>query len=163
MLARGQIGRKAGAGFYRMSKTADGGRWKETFDLTTADWRDSTDGAIPDRLPTADDLLFDDVSLGAMAWRVMGGALFYAAGLIPRISDDVVNIDNAMRWGFGWRQGPFELLGALGPERFIARLEADGQAVPKMLKVLREAGADGFYRKDGGEFLGLDGAWHPVP
>ena len=90
------------------------------------------------------------------------GALCYAAGLVPEISNDVVNIDNAMRWGFAWRKGPFELLDALGPNRVIAKLEADGQPLPAMLQVLKDAGGDSFYRNDGGEFLGLDGAYHPV-
>lgn len=162
MLARGQIGRKAGAGFYRMSKTADGERLKETFDISTAAWRESQDGDLPDNLHGADGLLFDDGPLGQLAWRVMGGTLLYAAGLVPEISDDVTNIDNAMRWGFGWRQGPFEMLDALGPDRIIARLEADGEPIPKMLQVLRDAGAAGFYRNDGAEYLGLDGAWHGI-
>ncbi len=162
MLARGQIGRKAGAGFYRMSKTDDGERLKETFDIASGDWRETSDVELPDGQLSADGLMFDDSPLGRFAWQVMGGTLLYAADLIPQISDDVVNIDNAIRWGFGWRRGPFELLDDLGPDRIIARLEADGQAVPKMLQVLRDAGAAGFYRNDGAEYLGLDGAWHSV-
>jgi 3-hydroxyacyl-CoA dehydrogenase len=163
MLERGQIGRKAGGGFYRVGKTANGERTKETFDLSSREWRDSEQVELADGLLSAEGLLFDDGPLGALAWAVMGGTLLYAADLIPRISDDVVNIDNAIRWGFGWRQGPFELLDSLGPDRVIARLEADGRPMPRMLQVLRDAGAEGFYRNDGTEFLGLDGAWHPVP
>ena len=163
MLERGQIGRKAGGGFYRMAKSDDGGRTKETFDLTTGAWRASTAVELPDHLLDAEGLLFDEGPLGALAWAVMGGTLLYAADLIPQISDDVVNIDNAIRWGFGWRKGPFEMLDHLGPDRVMARLEAHGRPLPRMLQVLRHAGAAGFYRDDGAEFLGLDGAWHPVP
>ncbi len=163
MLERGQIGRKAGQGFYRMGKTADGDRVKETFDLTSDGWRAGEQVELADGLLSAEGLLFDDGPLGRLAWAVMGGTLLYAADLIPQISDDVVNIDNAIRWGFGWRQGPFELLGQLGPERVAARLEAEGHPLPKMLQVLRDTGASAFYRNDGAEFLGMDGAWHPVP
>jgi len=163
MLDAGQIGRKAGGGFYRMSKTADGGRLKETYDLKSGAWREAKTAALPEALQSLDGLLFADDVLGRYAWAVMGGTLLYAADLISQISDDVVNIDRAMRWGFNWRQGPFEMLDALGPERVIARLEADGRPVPKMLQVLRDAGAASFYRNDGTEFLGVDGAWHPVP
>ena len=83
--------------------------------------------------------------------------------MVPEISEDVVNVDRAMRWGFNWRQGPFEMIDALGADKVIARLEAEGKALPKMLQVLKTAGADSFYRNDGKEFLGVDGAWHPVP
>ena len=86
----------------------------------------------------------------------------YAADLVPQISDDVVNIDRAMRWGFAWQKGPFELLDELGPARVIARLKAEGKPVPAMLQVLEQAGADSFYRADGSEYLGRDGAWHTV-
>ncbi len=68
-----------------------------------------------------------------------------------------------MRWGYAWTMGPFEFRDALEPKRVIARLEAEGRLIPKMLGVLRDAGAETFYRADGSEFLGLDGAYHPVP
>lgn len=163
MQARGQIGRKAGAGFYRLSTSTDGERSKETYDLGTGAWRPSAAVELPETLLDAQGLLFDNGPLSNLAWAVMGGTLLYAADLVPQISDDVVNIDNAIRWGFGWRRGPFELLDHLGPDRVMARLEAEGKAMPRMLQVLRDAGAAGFYRNEGAEFLGLDGAWHPVP
>ena len=163
MLARGQIGRKAGGGFYRMRKTDDGGRVKEIFDLANEDWRDAETAMLPESHRTLKDLLFADDALGRFAWKVMAGTLLYAAGLVPEISDDVVNIDRAMRWGFNWRQGPFEALDALGASDVIARLQAEGRALPAMLQVLQDAGAESFYRDEGREHLGRDGAWHPVP
>jgi 3-hydroxyacyl-CoA dehydrogenase len=93
----------------------------------------------------------------------MGGTLCYAAGLVPEISDDIVNVDRALRWGYGWQKGPFELLDALGPDKVIARLEVAGKPIPKMLGVLRKAAAESFYRGGGAEYLGLDGAFYPVP
>ena len=160
MLARGQIGRKAGSGFYRMKKSNSGERLKETFDIASNDWRASTNVVLPDELLNAECLLFEKGSLGKLAWQVLGGTLLYAADLVPEISDDVVNIDNAMRWGFGWRQGPFELLDILGPNRIIDRLKSEGRSIPKMLQVLSQARTKHFYRNDGTEYLGLDGAWH---
>jgi 3-hydroxyacyl-CoA dehydrogenase len=94
------------------------------------------------------------------AWKVLSDTLLYSAKRIPEIADDVVNVDRAMRWGFNWAKGPFELLDALGPARVISKLEAEGQPLPRMLEVLRTAGAERFY--GGSTCLGADGAYHPV-
>ena len=93
----------------------------------------------------------------------MGGTLCYAADLVGEISDDIVNVDRAMRWGFAWKQGPFEMLDALGPARVADKVRASGLHVPKMLGVLADAGAETFYADGGAKFLGLDGAYHDVP
>ena len=162
MLERGQIGRKAGSGFYRMKKSDSGERLKETFDIGSNAWRPSTNVDLPDELWNAEGLLFEEGPLGNLAWQVMGGTLLYAANLVPEISDDIVNIDNAMRWGFGWHQGPFELLDVLGSARIIDRLKLEGRSIPKMLQVLDEVGTKSFYRNNGAEYLGLDGDWHYV-
>ena len=92
----------------------------------------------------------------------MGATLAYAASLIGEISDDIVNVDRAMRWGFAWGKGPFELLDAVGPKRFLDKCRAEGFA-PEMLTVLESAGAETFYTDNGTRFLGLDGKYHPVP
>ena len=60
-------------------------------------------------------------------------------------------------------KGNFERLDTIGPARVATRLEAEGTALPKMLGVLLAASAATFYRHDGTEFLGIDGAYHPVP
>ena len=110
-------------------------------------------------------MMFAETFAGNLAWEVFGGTLRYAADLVPEISDDVVNVDRAMRWGFNWAQGPFELLDTVGPARFIDRLRSEGEQLPLMLRVMEEAGADSFYRRrdDREEFLGADGSWHPLP
>lgn len=161
MLARGQIGRKSGGGFYKLIKREDGSRSRETFDLLAGSWRPAEDAG-----PTHGDLcsLFEaEDAEGRFAWALMGGTLAYAADLVPEISDDIVNIDRAMRWGFAWKQGPFEMLDALDPAAVITRLEQNHRPVPNMLAILRDAGADRFYQDDGREFLGTDGKYHPVP
>ena len=94
--------------------------------------------------------------------RVQTGRL-YAADLVPEIADDVVNVDRAMKWGYAWNWGPFELLDEVGPANVIAKLEAEGHALPKMLQVLKEASADSFYRGGGQEYFGLDGQYHATP
>ncbi len=161
MMARGQLGRKTGGGFYKLTKHEDGSRSKETFDLTSGDWRPAAEVA-PDHAD-AKSLLFADDVQGRFAWACMGGALVYAAGLVPQISDDIVNVDRAMRWGFAWQKGPFQLLDEIGPSEVITRLEQEAHQIPHMLAILRDAGAESFYRDDGKEFLGTDGRFHPTP
>jgi 3-hydroxyacyl-CoA dehydrogenase len=163
MLERGQLGRKTGGGFYRLIRHDDGSRTKEVFDLRRQTWRPAEKVALAPEHAEAASLLFGNDPEGRFAWDVMGGTLCYAAELIPEIADDVVNIDRAMRWGFNWAKGPFELLDALGPAKVIGRLEAADQPLPRMLAVLRAAGAERFYRSAGSEYLGQDGAFHPVP
>jgi 3-hydroxyacyl-CoA dehydrogenase len=162
MLERGQIGRKAGAGFYRMQKLDDGSRKTEIYDLTAGDWRACEKFQLDDTHAGLDVLLSDDAA-GNFAWRIMGGTLCYAADLIPEIANDVVNIDRAMKWGYAWGRGPFEMIDSLGADRVIAQVNAMGLHTPKMLKVLADAGADSFYRNDGQEYLGADGQYHPTP
>ena len=132
-------------------------------DLTTeVGWR--SHGRRHDRDHADIRSLFDaNDAQGRFAWALMGGTLAYAAALVPEISDDIVNVDRAMRWGFAWKQGPFEMLDALDPAAVITRLEQNHRPVPNMLAILRDAGADRFYRDEGKEFLGTDGQYHPAP
>jgi 3-hydroxyacyl-CoA dehydrogenase len=75
------------------------------------------------------------------AWKSVRDTLIYAFNRIPEIADDVVNIDNAMKWGFNWEIGPFEMLDAIGVAKFVKRAEKDGIAVPEKMK-----GIESFYR-----------------
>lgn len=161
MMARGQLGRKAGGGFYKLTKHEDGSRSKEAFDLLTGEWRPARE--VTPTHGDAKSLLFAGDVEGRFAWACMGGALAYAADLVPQISDDIVNVDRAMRWGFAWKKGPFELLDEIGPSEVITRLEQEAHRVPRMLAILRDVGAESFYRDGGKEFLGTDGKYHPVP
>ncbi len=162
MLERGQLGRKTGGGFYRMQKLDDGSKKKETYDLMSSEWRETVSIELDERHASLDSMLGDDAE-ATFAWRTMGGTLWYAANLIPEISDDVVNIDRAMRWGFAWAKGPFEMLDAIGPERFIEKLRASNLPVAKMLQVLEDSGASHFYQPESNTFLGADGQYHPIP
>jgi 3-hydroxyacyl-CoA dehydrogenase len=159
MRARGQLGRKTGAGFYRQTAGADGKRLRETFDLTSESWRPAqAPAAVP---ADAAALLFGTDALARFVFDTMGGTLAYAADLVPEIADDIVAVDRAMRWGFNWKRGPFELIDALGPARFASALGAAGQPVPAMLKVLRQASAPSFYR--GEQYLTRDGTYAAMP
>lgn len=88
------------------------------------------------------------------AWKNIRDTLIYTVNRIPEIADDIVNIDNAMKWGFNWELGPFEMLDAIGVAQFVARAEADGVAVPASLKTI-----ESFYRFENNrnEYFSLKG------
>lgn len=96
------------------------------------------------------------------AWRSLRDTLIYTVNRIPEIADDVVNIDNGMRWGFNWEIGPFEMLDAIGVQNFVKRAEGDGIAVPAALNSV-----ESFYRftEEGTkEFYDLlTSSYKPVP
>ena len=159
---RGQLGRKAGGGCFRQLKLDDGSRRKETFDLLDETWRDAEEAILEGVSKELGEVIFQDSPAGKLAWQIFGGTLRYAADLVPEIADDVVNIDNAIRWGFNWVHGPFEMLDHLNPRRVIERIRAEGDQPPSMLEVLEKEGASSFYRNQGTEFLGFDGQYHSV-
>ncbi len=163
MLGRGQLGRKSRdlGGFSRMQKLADGSKHTETFDLVTEEWRDTVEPDLDDVPAELGEVLFADSAHGRLAWQVFGGTLRYAADLVPEIADDIVNIDHAIRWGFNWVLGPFEMLDAVGTGRVIDAIRSEGAELPAMLQVLADSGSPTFYRD--GDYLGRDGTWHAVP
>ncbi|MBT8240834.1 MAG: 3-hydroxyacyl-CoA dehydrogenase [Acidimicrobiia bacterium] len=167
MLERGQLGRKARAvgGFGRVVRHEDGSKTKETFDLRTEQWRESSSPHVEGVSTHMGAVMFEDSPQGQLAWEIFGGTLRYAADLVPEIADDIANVDNAIRWGFNWKLGPFEMLDHLGPARVIARIKAEDGNVPSMLAVLAESGRDSFYSGIGPdrEMLMPDGSCASVP
>ena len=160
MLASGQLGRKTGGGFYRMLKNKDGSRLKEIFDPESRDWSPAQKFNI-EKDPRS--LMIESSVEGRYVWELVSETLCYAADLIPEISDDIVNIDRAMRWGFNWRKGPFQLLDSFGNDAVIQRLQSEGRAVPRMLQLLQASGNSSFYDHENNRFFGDDGQFHEMP
>ena len=163
MLATGYTGRKGKGGFYRINKTG-GKRTKETIDLATGEYRPERRAVLPELAAAGRDLrkLFEAPGrVGAYAWKVMGRTLAYAAQLLPEAADDIIAIDEAMRLGYNWKFGPFELIDKVGADWFVARLEAEGLPVAP---ILQQARGRSFYRIEAGkkQYLGLDGAYHDL-
>jgi 3-hydroxyacyl-CoA dehydrogenase len=161
MIAEGLTGRKGKGGFYRMTRT-ETGRVREAIDLTTGRYRpvaEPTLASIAERKPEA--LLRHADRGGQYARRVLGHTLAYAASLLPEISDSVVAVDEAMRWGYTWKWGPFELIDRIGVDAVTQLLAAEKIAVPALLKT---AAGKSFYRTEAGrlEYLTRDGAYAPV-
>lgn len=163
MIADGYTGRKGKGGFYRLNKTAEG-RVKETLDLASGDYRVSRKPDTEALQEAGRDLraLFNTPGpVGDYAWRVMGRTLAYAARLVPEAANDIVAIDDAMRLGYNWKDGPFALIDKVGAAWLVERLKAEGASIPP---ILEKIGDRKFYRVENGQlqFFGLDGDYHDV-
>lgn len=136
MIADGQKGNKSGQGFYREKEGE-----RQVLDLNSGEYvaferlnlplavRAERDGVV--------ELFNDNSQYGDYAWRVLSQTLCYAASLIPEIGDDPVPIDDAMKLGYNWIHGPFELIDQIGVDRFIDRLELEGSEIPPFLQKAR--------------------------
>lgn len=163
MIADGYTGRKGKGGFYRMNKTVDG-KVKESIDLRTGLYRASVKAKLPAVENAGKDLralcAVDD-KIGSYAWKVLSAVLVYAASLVPQIADDIVAVDTAMRLGFNWKFGPFELIDKLGASWVVEKLKASGKSVPTFLE---KAAAQSFYKIEDGRlfYFTTDGDFKPV-
>ena len=161
MIADGYTGRKGKGGFYRVNREA--GKRREAIDLITGEYRPQGKAAPIPGAAQKDlkALLALPGKAGAYAWAILGATLSYAAALVPQASDDVVAIDVAMKLGYNWKYGPFELIDRIGVADFVARLEAEGRPVPDILHV---AAGRPFYRIEAGkrQVLGADGVYRDV-
>ena len=163
MIADGYTGRKGRGGFYRLRREGPE-RIKESIDLATGEYGPSRRArlacveAAKSGGPRA--LLEHDSEEGRYAWRVLSSVIAYSAALVPEISDDVADVDAAMRLGYNWQAGPFEMADRLGAGWLAERLRGEGRAVPPMLEVARDAG---FYRQLDGSVERMDAAGRYAP
>lgn len=144
MIADGYTGRKGKGGFYRLNESS-GKRVKESINLQTGSYQSSEKFVLPNSPKTQDELraflTSDDAihsplkkgGLGGFAWQVLSNTLTYSASLIPEIADDIVALDTAMRLGYNWKYGPFELLDKIGVDWFVDRLITENRNVPPLL------------------------------
>ncbi len=160
MIADGYTGRKGKGGFYRLN-TEGGGKVKEAKNLQNGTYAP----ADKPRLPEVDaarksllNLVDADSDAGRYARAVLVDFLGYTAGLVPEIADDILSVDEAMRLGYNWKFGPFELIDKLGAAWLKAALEAAGKPVPALLKKAIEKG--GFYQLPPGGGVAEAGAKH---
>jgi 3-hydroxyacyl-CoA dehydrogenase len=168
MVARGLLGQKAGAGFYK----------KEGDEIRTLDWktleyreRRKAKFASLEAAQNVADLgarlnqVFAGKDKGAVfLWRVLSGISLYAAALVPEISDDVVSVDRAMEWGYGWGHGPFRLLDMIGVAPTVERARAEGRPIPPLVEQLLASGRRRFYETaDGVETMFGPNGVVPVP
>jgi 3-hydroxyacyl-CoA dehydrogenase len=174
MVKRGWLGRKAGSGFFKMEGKGDA-RKMLVLDYRAMDYRPTTKVSFPslDAAKGEEDagarvrkVVAGDDKAARYAWKVLSDTLLYSADRIPEISDDIVNVDNAIRWGFNWTLGPFETWDAIGLKESVERMRKEGKAIPGNVEKMLASGNESFYRGREGvrEYYDFaSGTYRPVP
>tara|TARA_A100001015_G_C15041304_1_gene739837 strand:- start:1459 stop:3849 length:2391 start_codon:yes stop_codon:yes gene_type:complete len=170
MIADGYTGRKGKGGFYRLNTEGEE-KVKEAVCLKTGNYAPADKPRLKSVKAARDGLqalvTYDDIG-GKYAWAVLRDTLHYAASLVPEIADDIRSVDAAMRMGYNWKYGPFELIDRLGdnnvsgPKWFADALRKEGLDVPD---IIQKAGDRPFYEEqnDTAHFLNVNGEYEPVP
>ena len=151
LINEGNLGQKSGAGFY---KKIDKGVI-HVLDFETLEYRPinkqkfkaialaKEQNTLEGKLRSA--VFCDDVA-GKFLWSIISKSLLYCSDLVGEVSDDIVNIDNALRWGFGWEKGPFELWDMLGFESVINKMKEDNLKISDWVLKMHEKGNKSFYK-----------------
>jgi 3-hydroxyacyl-CoA dehydrogenase len=164
MAKRGWLGDKTGQGFYKKVR-GEGEKEILALDVNTMEYRPRQKArfaslemgkAIEDtreRLRALVGPLLEGQK-GDKAQQFLWGALsemcLYAARRVPEISDNVVDVDRALRWGFAWELGPFEIVDAIGLKAFAGQVQKEGRALPPVIEKVLASGRKGFYESEKG-------------
>jgi 3-hydroxyacyl-CoA dehydrogenase len=175
IVMRGWLGDKAGQGFYKKSRGADGKDERLVLDLATFEYRPAAKPALPAlemaknaatlpeklRMLLANDPAKDNAA--AFLWPFLASLWTFAADRIGEVAGDVASIDQAMHAGFNWEMGPFEMWDAAGVGSTVERMKALGLPVSERVDALLAAGLTSWYASDGREcFQPATGKLDPV-
>ncbi|MGM0875432.1 MAG: 3-hydroxyacyl-CoA dehydrogenase NAD-binding domain-containing protein [Bacillota bacterium] len=157
MLENRWLGSKSGQGFYKkegktiLELNPETFEYEETKKLmaTSIELAKQSKG-LSSKLKA---LIYSGDRAGSLLQNITFPTLVYSAELLGEIADDIVAIDRAMKWGFGWEVGPFELWDAIGVSQSIKVIEHLGIDVPDWVKEMVEKGFETFYRNENGELF----------
>jgi 3-hydroxyacyl-CoA dehydrogenase len=167
MLEKGWLGSKSGQGFFVK-------QGKEIFELnyetleyeprkkltTPAVEMSKQAKGLANKLKA---LVYADDRAGTFLWNITAPALLYSAKLLGEIADDIVAIDRAMKWGFGWELGPFEMWDAIGVEPSVRKMQAEGMEIPSWVTDMLANGFTSFYKSEKGQVFYYDrGEYKPI-
>ena len=150
LCAEGYTGQKGLGGFYK----EDEGGGKYAYDLESKSYRPRAEN-IPKRAILGEQKGLSFLAEGAdieaqFCWNFLNRVLRYSAHLIPDVTQTPQDIDDAMKLGYNWVRGPFEMLDALGVDAFTKRCEAEGLDIPDYL---RDCAGEPIYKAEGGTLL----------
>ncbi|MEL3972479.1 3-hydroxyacyl-CoA dehydrogenase NAD-binding domain-containing protein [Rossellomorea oryzaecorticis] len=155
MLDNGWLGSKSGQGFFLkqgkeiLELNPETLEYEPRKKLKTASIEMSkNEKGLPNKIKS---LVYAKDKAGSLLWNIISPVLTYSAQLHGEIADDIVAIDRAMKWGFGWELGPFETWDAIGVEKSVTRMKEEGVTVPQWVEEMLEAGHTHFYKEEDGE------------
>ncbi|MBW2368031.1 MAG: 3-hydroxyacyl-CoA dehydrogenase/enoyl-CoA hydratase family protein, partial [Deltaproteobacteria bacterium] len=160
MLENKLLGNKTRGGFYKKEKGPDGKKIRKVINPETLAYEDvvkpnfpclaaaKAAKGLPDKIKA---VVHGDDKGARYAWKVLAGSLIYAANRVPEIADTIVEIDNAMKWGYNFTLGPFGSWDAIGLPESVQRMEKEGMAVPEKVKKMLSAGNTSFYKTENGK------------
>ena len=174
MLERKWFGDKTGQGFYKKQKGGDGDD-RLVLDVATLEYRPAQRAKLPaldlvkniESLPERIRALLggnpDKDKAAAFYWAILPDLWLYAAHRIGEISWSIADIDRAMRTGFNWQLGPFEMWDAAGVAETAEKMRAQRRTLAPELEKLLAAGGESWYRRDGAEYFDAQtGSYVPV-
>ncbi len=165
MIAKNLLGKKSQSGFYKTEFTPDWQKIRKVIDPATLEYEEARPPDLPclaaaqkaKTLPEKMQAIVYGEDKGAnFAWKAVASNLIYAANRIPEISDTIVDIDNAMKWGFNLEMGPFETWDAIDLEASVTRMEKDGFDVPDKIQKMLKDGHTSFYKTQNGTVFFYD-------
>lgn len=156
MIERNMLGEKTNQGFYK--KVKENGESKIlTLDLQSLDYRERKKASFPsvEMYRNTDDvkeriqnLVYSKDRAGEYLWKVLSETLLYTANRLPEITDDIRNVDKAMKWGFGWELGPFEYWDTIGLEKSVSKMKEEEKQIPGWIEDMLNNGMTSFYKID---------------
>jgi 3-hydroxyacyl-CoA dehydrogenase len=159
MIEKKLLGEKSGQGFYKKAKDEKGNRIILSLDPQTMEYTPQekvkfASLAAAKNLsgvgPKIKALYYADDTAGEFTFRTMSEGLIYAANRIPEIADDIVNVDNAMKWGFARKLGPFEAWDAIGLKESVEKMKTGGYEIPGWIQEMLREGRENFYKREAG-------------
>ncbi|MGB9807393.1 MAG: 3-hydroxyacyl-CoA dehydrogenase family protein, partial [Thermosulfidibacteraceae bacterium] len=159
MVSKKLLGDKTKGGFYKKD-TRNGKKVNLVLDINSFEYREPVKVIFPslEMAKTEEDIknrlrimCYGNDKASLFTWKSISTLLIYSANRIPEIADDIVQIDNAMKWGFNWELGPFEIWDAIGVRKSVERMEREGMTVPEKVKRMLEANAETFYKEEKGK------------
>jgi 3-hydroxyacyl-CoA dehydrogenase len=160
MIEKKLLGKKTQAGFYKTDLTPEWQKVRKVINPDTLEYEDWQKIDFPclaeaKKAKTLAEkiraIVYGDDKGARFAWKAVANQLIYSANRIPEISDTIIEIDNAMKWGYNFELGPFETWDAIGVKESVAKMEVDGLTVPDKVKAMLAAGVTSFYNTENGK------------
>jgi len=165
MIEKNLLGKKTQSGFYKTDLTPEWKKIRKVINPATLEYSEyeppvfpclaeaKKAGTLPEKMKA---ILYGEDKGAKFAWKAVADNLIYAANRIPEISDTIVDIDNAMKWGFNFEMGPFEAWDAIGVKESVEKMKKEGLKVPQIVTGMLESGCTSFYKSENGKVFFYD-------